>query len=258
MYIPSKKTKSGLRYGMQELSPSNQIKKDPLYDKNFDKLNIKLDGGPGKIPEILKDFADNKNVVSVFATNYNFQLNALVDIPIEKFLNVGKQRNFKFGLARLKAQIRKIARDYGGQRILLVTNRVDGYPGGDYGALERVFKRLYKDNFITEGFLFADYTKPELGHNRVSNRTATWQGKLKFGESTAKSTRVVAESNYRGAHTAPSANYGAPGHDLTGVYPDDIYGPNGARYYGHGGLDKGLDVETIKILNTFRPFHFQN
>ena len=112
---------TGLKYGMSPLQPENQIKKDPLYDKNFDKLNIKLDGGPGRIPEILKDFADNKNVVSVFATNYNFQLNALVDIPIEKFLNVGKQRNFGFGLARLKAQIRKIARDYGGQRIFLVT-----------------------------------------------------------------------------------------------------------------------------------------
>ena len=243
---------TGLKYGMSPLQPENQIKKDPLYDKNFDKLNMKLDGGPGRIPEILKDFADNKNVVSVFATNYNFQLNALVDIPIEKFLNVGKQRNFGFGLARLKAQIRKIARDYGGQRIFLVTNRVDGFPGGDYGALERVFRKLYKDNFITEGFLFADYAKPELGQNRVSNRTATWKGKLEFGESTAKSTRVVAESNYRGAHTAPSADYGAPGHDLTEMYPDDIYGPNGARYYGHGGLDKKLDVETIKILNTFR------
>ena len=245
---------TGLKYGMSPLQPENQIKKDPLYDKNFDKLNIKLDGGPGRIPEILKDFADNKNVVSVFATNYNFQLNALVDIPIEKFLNVGKQRNFKFGLARLKAQIRKIARDYGGQRILLVTNRVDGYPGGDYGALERVFKRLYKDNFITEGFLFADYTKPELGHNRVSNRTATWQGRLEFGESTAKSTRVVAESNYRGAHTAPSADYGAPGHDLTEMYPDDIYGPNGARYYGHGGDSRGRkqDNDTIAIIRSLR------
>ena len=252
--LPSKKNKRGLRYGMQELSPSNQIKKDPLYDKNFDKLNMKLDGGPGRIPDILKNFADNKNVVSVFATNYEFQLNALVDIPIEKFLNVGKQRNFKFGLARLKAQIRKIARDYGGQRILLVTNRVDGYPGGDYGALERVFKKLYKDNFITEGFLFADYAKPELGHNRVSNRTATWQGKLEFGESTAKSTRVVAESEYRGAHTAPSADYGAPGHDLTEMYPDDIYGPNGARYYGHGGDSKSKqqDNKSISIINSMR------
>ena len=157
-------------------------------------------------------------------------------------------------MARLKAQIRKIARDYGGQRILLVTNRVDGYPGGDYGALERVFKRLYKDNFITEGFLFADYAKPELGHNRVSNRTATWQGRLEFGESTAKSTRVVAESNYRGAHTAPSADYGAPGHDLTEMYPDDIYGPNGARYYGHGGDSRGRkqDNDTIAIIRSLR------
>ena len=252
--LPSKKIKGGLQHGMLPLQPDNRIRKDPLYDKNFDKLNINLDGDPGRIPSVLKNFADNKNVVSVFATNYSFQLNALVDIPIEKFLKVGRQRNFKFGMARLKAQIRKIARDYGGQRIFLVTNRTDGYPGGDYGALERVFRRLYKDNFITEGFLFADYAKPELGHNRVSNRTATWQGKLQFGESTRKSTRVITEAEYRGAHTAPSVNYGAPGHDLTEMYPDDIYGPNGARYYGHSGDSRGRkqDNDTIAIIRSLR------
>ena len=38
---------------------------------------------------------------------------------------------------------------------------------------------------------------------------------------------------YQGTHRAPTSSYGAPGHDLTdGMYPDDVYGPNGNRYYG--------------------------
>lgn len=39
------------------------------------------------------------------------------------------------------------------------------------------------------------------------------------------------EESYRGNHQ-PSKEVAAPLHDLTQIYPDDIYGPNGVRYYG--------------------------
>lgn len=57
------------------------------------------------------------------------------------------------------------------------------------------------------------------------------------------------EDDYRGLHKAPSKE-GAPLHDLTNVYPDDIYGPNGARYYGHG--DNSIDNYTISIIQSAR------
>ena len=43
-------------------------------------------------------------------------------------------------------------------------------------------------------------------------------------------------ADYRGQHTAPMKGEGsAPLNDLKGVYPDDIYSPNGPRYYGDSG-----------------------
>ncbi len=58
--------------------------------------------------------------------------------------------------------------------------------------------------------------------------------------------------DYRGQHTAPTSDGGAPAHDLTGggeVYPDDVYGPNGARYYGSGDA---RDNEAFAIVNRLR------
>jgi hypothetical protein len=42
--------------------------------------------------------------------------------------------------------------------------------------------------------------------------------------------------DYKASHKAPSEEF-APLHDLTknGVYPTDVYGSNGARYYGSEG-----------------------
>ena len=41
------------------------------------------------------------------------------------------------------------------------------------------------------------------------------------------------ETDYRGEHQAPGKEGGAPLYDLTaeGMYPEDVYGPNGMRYY---------------------------
>ena len=38
-------------------------------------------------------------------------------------------------------------------------------------------------------------------------------------------------------------------HDLTGTYPDDVYGPNGARYYGDGSA---CDNESMAIIQSVR------
>lgn len=43
--------------------------------------------------------------------------------------------------------------------------------------------------------------------------------------------------DYRGSHTAPGPDFGAPLHDLTGggqMYPADVYSPKAAQYYGTG------------------------
>lgn len=54
--------------------------------------------------------------------------------------------------------------------------------------------------------------------------------------------------DYKGMHKAPRKGEGAPLHDLTQVYPDDIYTlplATAARYYGHG---EPLDTEALAIM----------
>jgi hypothetical protein len=45
------------------------------------------------------------------------------------------------------------------------------------------------------------------------------------------------DTSYRGSHTAPNREFGAPLYDLTGggqMYPADVYSPKAAQYYGTG------------------------
>lgn len=59
-------------------------------------------------------------------------------------------------------------------------------------------------------------------HKRSADAEAFW-----------KNRKQVREGDYRGEHVAPSKDGGAPLYDLTaeGMYPEDVYGPNGGRYY---------------------------
>lgn len=63
-------------------------------------------------------------------------------------------------------------------------------------------------------------------------------------------------ADYRGQHRAPGRTNGAPLHDLSdevaGVYPEDIYGPNAAQYYGHYGGGSRLDRASIQKIQRLR------
>lgn len=62
---------------------------------------------------------------------------------------------------------------------------------------------------------------------------------------------IEGELDYRGEHRAPTRNdYNAPAHELNKIYPDDIYGPKGHQYYGHG--EGQMDKDTMQILNELR------
>lgn len=54
---------------------------------------------------------------------------------------------------------------------------------------------------------------------------------------------------YRGSHKAPDKTY-APLHDMTQVYPDDIYSNEAPRYYGHNGGD----INDKEMINTIRYY----
>ena len=60
-------------------------------------------------------------------------------------------------------------------------------------------------------------------------------------------------ADYQGHHTPPLRDTGAPLHDLTGggtIYPDDVYGADGARVYGTG--DRNLDRQAFRIINQMK------
>ena len=54
--------------------------------------------------------------------------------------------------------------------------------------------------------------------------------------------------DYKGEHSAPMSEDGAPLWNVAdkGIYPDDVYGPNGMSWYGTG--DRFLDSEAYSIL----------
>lgn len=59
-------------------------------------------------------------------------------------------------------------------------------------------------------------------------------------------------ADYAGEHAAPMSDSGNPGYDVSvDVYPEDIYGPNGPRYYGDNGGD-ARDQESISIIRSMR------
>jgi hypothetical protein len=63
----------------------------------------------------------------------------------------------------------------------------------------------------------------------------------KIGDVTKKA------DDYRGLHTAPTRKGGAPLHEVNrDVYPDDIYGPNAAQYYGHG---EPFDWDSVSVIH---------
>jgi hypothetical protein len=60
------------------------------------------------------------------------------------------------------------------------------------------------------------------------------------------------DTSYRGSHTAPNRDFGAQLFELNKIYPDDIYSPNAARFYGHGGDDVKVDQKSAQIIRSFR------
>jgi len=68
-----------------------------------------------------------------------------------------------------------------------------------------------------------------------------------FGDSVTHANGGGDVGEYQGEHKAPSKDDGSPLHDVTGVYPPDVYGPNGFRYYGEQG--NSYDRQAFNILS---------
>lgn len=150
--IDSNQNVKELRFDMK-----NQSISDPLVnEKYYNTMPIHF--STKAIPS-LKKFQEDAKTVSIFATDYEYRIHALTDIPLQNFINVGSKRKYGLGLAKIKTQLRKIASTYGGQRIFLVSKSTD-MKSKEVDMVHRVWKRLFKDNFITDGYFFNSYDDP--------------------------------------------------------------------------------------------------
>jgi hypothetical protein len=63
---------------------------------------------------------------------------------------------------------------------------------------------------------------------------------------------MTEEEDYRGYHSAPGRdNEGVPMYAMDKIYPEDIYSPQGIRYYGSGGREavwKAADRESMDAI----------
>ena len=58
---------------------------------------------------------------------------------------------------------------------------------------------------------------------------------------------------YQGSHKPPSESYGAPLHDLTNIYPEDIYSSKALNLYGMGHPEhKKMDMESLFKAQLYR------
>jgi hypothetical protein len=73
------------------------------------------------------------------------------------------------------------------------------------------------------------------------------------GQTLGTIDKVPATGDYRGAHSAPGRDGGAPLHALTELYPEDVYSPDGMRLYGSGlREDAAKDREMFAIIERVR------
>lgn len=65
---------------------------------------------------------------------------------------------------------------------------------------------------------------------------------------------VLLQEDYRGSHRAPRRDgYSAPLHDLTALYPEDVYDPSTqVRFYGGGDWLAVADRESFEVVNRVR------
>ena len=146
--------------------------------------------------------------------------------------------------------------------------------GGTPELLKQAGKEMYENPIVNTAIGIAPGASDiqamgEFGRSLYESRpwyeTAAWGASALPGVPTfapalmsaVKNGKAVEEAAtaYRGLHTAPNREFGAPLHDLTGggqMYPEDVYSANAARFYGHGGPDVAMDKQTVNIAQSFK------
>ena len=115
-----------------------------------------------------------------------------------------------------------------------------------YGTQKAISEALAEKGI--KGIRYLDAGSRGKAAERSSNFVVFDPSSVKILEENGKK---LFSNDYRGEHTAPhKTEDNAPGHQLDKIFPDDIYGPNSHRYYGHGNTT--MDKDTMSIMQSVK------
>jgi hypothetical protein len=189
------------------------------------------------------DLLESGNYAKPLASQGNFYK---IDLPDEQ---IDKMLDWDAEISKQTSEIQKLAKQYGlnmddlGGDLVAAMNaklpegaeamRSAGVPGIKYfDAQSRGGQQADTRNFVV-------FPKNE--------------GLLKIEEVNGQPVQSgLLDTDYRGSHSAPGSDFGAPLHDLTGggqMYPADVYSPKAAQYYGAG---EAYDQKAFNIAQSFK------
>ena len=130
---------------------------------------------------------------------------------------------------------------------------LDDNPGPIHAAIQKEWDEVV-DNFNEEMPMKKEEPKQkeepaaEPSHMDAYKESISYLRDLIKEEMSDDDYDGVDSIDYKGEHSAPMAEDGAPLWNVSanGIYPDDVYGPNGMSWYGTG--DRFLDSEAYNIL----------
>ena len=132
-----------------------------------------------------------------------------------------------------------------------------------YAAIDGIMKRISHEHGIAPSKLHDDWMSvyhqtPDAwvagDHGNVVDRALKMTSRGKYASGGAP---AGGEATYKGEHSAPGPDNGSPMHDVTSVYPEDVYGPNGFRYYGDQGNAYDFDAFNSMQNAKGRPYYRQ-
>ena len=122
---------------------------------------------------------------------------------------------------------------------------VNEFPNPD-NPIKPKSARLWDDIFLN-----GDYKKSKGGVIDMDRMRLELMGKAKPKRMHMAEGGGIDE--YQGGHKPPSESYGAPLHDLTQIYPDDIYSHKALNLYGMGHPEhKKMDMESLFKAQLYR------
>jgi hypothetical protein len=194
---------------------------DPAEVKRVKELAAKISGDNGYISRIIVD--DKGNVLEGQHRLEALRLLGEKNVPVAVIEDLSNKYNIPAMKKSLEGQLRS-------DNVNQMVKR----------AIDAIEESGSVDKALTDFAMPAQFQKPFQDALRASMKMPPAPQKAALDVAQQRATLPVENKNmlsYRGSHTAPGPDFGAPLYDLTGggqMYPADVYSAKAAQYYGTG------------------------